>query len=218
MGPEDLGGYFKQQFRWALGTVGLFRKLVIYFLKNPRNLTSSRWWEYFLSSTYYFIGLVFFILVICPITYLFFSVPSYFARPEIYILLFIPYITITMILFWGSLKELGYRFKDIIIGQLLGSVTFPVYIKASFMALAGVKGSFGITPKGGSTALPLRALWAQLALAALAFSAIVWGANRLIYERAPITAIVVNMFWCLYQFFILVSIFYFNKPEGGAKR
>ena len=28
MGPEDLGAYFKQQFRWALGTLSLFRKVV----------------------------------------------------------------------------------------------------------------------------------------------------------------------------------------------
>ncbi len=216
MGPEDLGGYFKQQFRWALGTVGLFRTLVGYFLKNPRLLTTARWWEYLLSSTYYFVGLAFFILVICPITYLFFSVPSYFARPEIYILLFIPYITITLFLFWGSLRELGYRFRDIVIGQLLGAVTFPVYLKASLLALIGVKGSFGVTPKAGTAALPLRRIWAQVGLAALTFSAIVWGANRLLYERQPAAAIAVNMFWCLYHLCILSTIFYFNRPEKAG--
>lgn len=55
MGPEDLGGYFKQQFRWARGTVGLLRQIIPVFLRNPRKLVAVKWWEYFLSGTHYFI-------------------------------------------------------------------------------------------------------------------------------------------------------------------
>ncbi len=71
MGPEDLGGFFKQQFRWALGTVGLFRTVLGFFLRHPKQLVFVKWWEYFLSSTHYFIGLVFLILVLCPLLYMF---------------------------------------------------------------------------------------------------------------------------------------------------
>jgi len=214
MGPEDLGGYFKQQFRWALGTVGLLRQVLAYFIRNPRKLPLIKWWEYFLSSTHYFIGLVFLILVLCPILFLFFRVPSYFARPEIYVLFFLPYLVITIYTFFQTLRQRQYRARDIIKGQLLMAITFPVYIKASFSALFGYKGRFVVTPKGSSAALPLKDLWAQLALAVLSFSAIVWGINRLIYEREPIAALMVNMVWCLYHFMILSSVFYFNDPEG----
>lgn len=92
-------------------------------------------------------------------------------------------------------------------------ITFPVYIKASVLGLMGVKGTFGITPKGGAKQLPLKALWPQLSLAVLNFSAIIWGVNRLIYEREPMVALVVNMCWCLYHFLILSSVLYFNNPE-----
>ncbi|MDP3284264.1 MAG: glycosyltransferase family 2 protein [Desulfobacterales bacterium] len=214
MGPEDLGGYFKQQFRWALGTVGLLRQILAHFIRNPRKLPFIKWWEYFLSSTHYFIGLVFLILVICPILYLFFGVPTYFARPEIYVIFFLPYIGITIYTFFQTLRERQYRPWDIVKGQLLMAITFPVYIKASLCALFGYKGRFVVTPKGSSAALPLRDLWAQLILAALSFSAVVWGINRLIYEREPIAALIVNMVWCLYHFMILSSVFYFNNPEG----
>ena len=212
MGPEDLGGFFKQQFRWALGTVGLLRQVVKRFFMEPRKLALVKWWEYFLSSTHYFIGLVFFILAICPILYLFASVPTYFARPEIYLVFFVPYIIITVFTFFWTLRQRQYRARDLVMGQLLMAVTFPVYIKASIQGLLGVRGKFVVTPKGSSQALPLTDIWPQLALIVLSFAAIVWGVNRLIYEREPVMAIIVNMIWCLYHFIILSSVFYFNEP------
>ena len=216
MGPEDLGGYFKQQFRWALGTVGLFRSVLGFFLRHPKQLVLVKWWEYFLSSTHYFIGLVFLILVLCPLLYLFLSVPSYFAKPEIYAIFFIPYFVLTMTIFFWTLRQRKYVFKDLLLGQLLMAITFPVYIKASILGLMGVRGTFGITPKGGAMKLPLKALWVQLLLAGLNFSAIIWGINRLIYEREPMVALIVNMCWCLYHFLLLSSVFYFNNPEQGG--
>jgi cellulose synthase (UDP-forming) len=213
MGPEDLGGYFKQQFRWALGTVGLFREVIGFFLHNPRQLAFVKWWEYFLSSTHYFIGMVFLILVLCPLLYLFLDIPSYFARPEIYAIFFIPYFVLTITIFFWTLRKRKYVFKDVVQGQLLMAITFPVYIKASILGLLGVKGTFGITPKGGALQLPLKALWVQLSMGVLTFSAVIWGINRLIYEREPIAALIVNMCWCLYHFLILSSVLYFNNPE-----
>ena len=215
MGPEDLGGYFKQQFRWALGTVGLFRKIVGLFFQNPSALPFAKWWEYFLSGTHYFVGWVFFIMAYCPILYLFFKVPTFFAYPEIYLLFFTPYIVLSLSLFISTFQQRGYRFKELLQGILLNAISFPVYMKASALAVLGVKGSFGITPKGQSNALPIIGLWPQLATAILSFAAFIWGLNRLYYEREPVLAILMNCFWCLYHFVILTSILYFNHPEEG---
>jgi cellulose synthase (UDP-forming) len=121
---------------------------------------------------------------------------------------------LTFSTFYWTLHQRRYRPGDLIMGQLLMAVTFPVYIKAALSALVGVRGKFVVTPKVGSTALPLRDIWAQLALAVLSFAAIVWGVNRLIYEREPIAALAVNMFWCLYHFLILIMILYLNKPDN----
>ena len=218
MGPEDLGGYFKQQFRWALGTIGLLRQVIAYFIRHPAKLTAAKWWEYFLSSTHYFIGPVFLVLVLCPILYLFTNVPSYFSKPEVYILFFLPYIVITLSTFFWTLKERNYNIKDLFIGQLLMSITFPVYIKASILALLGIRGSFVITPKTGSAALPLKDLWAQLFLLTVSFAAIIWGLNRLYYEQNPIGALIVNILWCLYHLIILSSVLYFNIPDENGQK
>lgn len=216
IGPEDLGGYFKQQFRWSLGTIGLLRKLIAAFLRRPWSLTPLQWWEYFLSSTWYFIGFVFFIMMMCPPVYLFFNVPVYFAEPEFYFLVFVPYLIITLTTFYWTLKQRSYTVRDLVSGQLLTFITFPVFMKSSLLALAGFKGTFGITPKGTSRALPLTSLWPQLTVAVVCFCAAVWGVNRLIYERDPFMGILINIFWCAYHTVILSSIFYFNRPEEEA--
>ena len=213
MGPEDLGGYFRQQFRWALGTVGLFRTIAGVFIKNPFSLKPAKWWEYFLSGTHYFVGWVFLVMAYCPILYLFFKVPSYFSKPEIYIIFFLPYIILSLTMFFSTLHQRMYTFKDLVQGILLNAISFPVFMKASLLGILGVRGSFAITPKGQSRALPLSNIWPQLLTAVLSFAAVIVGINRLYYEREPAAAIIANSFWAFYHFIILTTVLYFNHPE-----
>jgi cellulose synthase (UDP-forming) len=213
MGPQDLGGYFKQQFRWALGTSGLSRPLLRSFIRNPRAMPLSRWIEYLLSSSYYFIGWAFFVLLACPVIYLLFDTPRFFAHPSIFLLFSVPYLFLTSLLFFNTLRSRSYRRGDIYTGLMLAYVSFPVYMKASLLGLAGVRGSFGITPKSGSTALPLRSLWPQILTMTVVLAAAVWGLNRVYYARYPVLALLVNAFWCLYNFGLLATVFYFNQAE-----
>ncbi len=213
LGPEDLGGYFKQQFRWALGTVGLFRSIIGEFFRNFRKLTLAKWWEYFLSGTWYFVGWVFCIMAVCPILYLYLKVPVYFASPEVYFLSFVPYFALSLAMFLATLHLRKYQVKDIVQGMLLNAISFPVFMRASTLGILGVRGTFAVTPKGESRALPLRSLWPQLATAILSFGAVFWGAMRLYYEREPFYAILVNMIWCSYHFLLFSSVLYFNHPE-----
>jgi cellulose synthase (UDP-forming) len=213
LGPEDLGGYFKQQFRWALGTVGLFRTIIIEFCKNPRALTPMKWWEYTLSGTHYYVGWTFFALAISPLLFLFFGIPRYFARPDLFVLVFAPYVFLSFTVFTYTLKRRSYAASEVMMALLLNAISFPVYMKASFLGSIGVRGSFGITPKGQSASMPLTNFWPQLTLATVSFIAFVWGALKLYYVREPASAIAVNMFWCVYHAAILSTVLYFNFPE-----
>ncbi|MBL7197777.1 MAG: glycosyltransferase [Candidatus Omnitrophica bacterium] len=209
MGPVNLNGYFKQQFRWAAGTISVFKRIIWQFFTKPLSLRPLQWWEYLLSSSYYLVGLAFFFLMICPVIYLLFNVPSFFAKPEIYFLAFIPYITLSMSIFYAVLGARNYKIQDLFLGQLLGALTFTVYIRAAVSALLGFKTTFGITEKAKGRALAYIRLWPQIIMICLNFIALVWGINRFIYERN--IAIAVNGFWALYHFLILSSIFCFNK-------
>ena len=116
MGPESLTGYFKQQFRWAVGTICVLKKIILQFIRRPALLKPVQWWEYFLSSSYYLIGIAFFIMMICPVIYLLFKVPSFFAKPEIYFLVFFPYILLSMSIFYSVLQGKSYKVKDLFLG------------------------------------------------------------------------------------------------------
>jgi len=124
-----------------------------------------------------------------------------------------PYLVLSLSTFFWTLKKRRYRVRDLVLGQFLMAVTFPVYAKASLSAILGIKSAFVTTPKGKSLALPWRDLWPQLGLLILSFTAMVWGMNRLVYEREPLGGLSVNMVWCLYHFLILSSVIYFNMPE-----
>lgn len=214
MGPEELGGYFKQQFRWALGTVGLFRTILFEFLRNPFGMSLYKWWEYSLSGTHYFIGWSLFVMFSCPILYLLLNIPSYFAWPGFYVLFFTPYIVLSMVAFFWTLTARNYRLKDAVSGQLLLAISFPVYMKASLQGILGIRGTFQVTPKAGSAALPLRDIWPQLLMASLSFVALVWGGHRLYFEREIIGGILANSFWCGYHSIVLFSVLYFNDPAN----
>jgi cellulose synthase (UDP-forming) len=213
MGPQDLSGYFKQQFRWALGTASLLRPVLKSFIRNPGAMSLSKWLEYLLSSSYYFVGWAFLVLLICPVLYLFFDIPSYLAHPGIFFLFFLPYMILTMLVFFNTLHDRSYRRRDIYNGLLLTNVTFPIYMKASLLGLLGVRGDFGVTPKSGSGTLPLRSLWAQVLTMTVTLAAAIWGLNRLYYVREPAMSLIVNSFWCLYNCWLISKVFYFNKPK-----
>jgi len=216
MGPQDLGGYFKQQFRWALGTVGLFREILGVFVRQASSLSPTKWGEYFLSGTHYFTGWVFLLLWLGPILFIFFGIPREFAHPEIFFAFFLPYLVLTLFTFIITLRQRRYGGVEIFTGILLTTISFPIFIKASVLAMAGFRGSFGITPKEGSTALPLRAIWPQVTALTLSLAAAVWGVNAIYYSGESVLAYTVNSFWCFYNFLILSSTFYFNRPEPDS--
>ncbi len=218
MGPEDLGGYFKQQFRWALGTIGMLPLVLKNLIKQPLALPLIKWWEYFLSSSYYLVGFVFFVMMICPMGYLFFDIPSYFAWPGMYILFFLPYIAATLWVFFWTLRQRNYQMRSLLLGQALIVNTFAVYMKASVLALLNRKGSFVVTPKGDGKALPLRQLWPNVTFLTLCVAAVFWGVNRLIYENGPAFAVAANIFWCFYHAVLLAFVLYINQAEEKRTR
>ncbi|MFA7255534.1 MAG: glycosyltransferase [Candidatus Omnitrophota bacterium] len=213
MGPENLIAYFTQQFRWAAGTIHVFKMLVARFFTKPFSLKPGQWFQYFLSSTYYWVGLAYLILILGPLFYIFFKVPSFFIRPEVYFLSFLPYMILSLSIFYFSLRKRNYKPQDIITGQLLGSMAFYTHIKAALAALLGLKITFGITSKAKGGAVPYWVLWPQLTVLVATFAGAVWAVNRFVYEHEP--ALIMNSFWSFWNFMVFTSIFYFNAGTGS---
>ncbi len=208
MAPETLPGYFKQQARWAAGTTGVLRKVLTSFVQGPGRMSAGQWMEYFLSGSYYFVGWSFLLLMLCPIVFLIFSVPSYFMSPYVYIPAFLPYFAMTLTVLYGTIKKRHYSLRDVYYGNILGSVTFPVLIAATIKGLLGQRLKFLVTPKGQSGQLKTIELWPWILMITLNFVGIIFGFLRI---QENILAFSINIFWCSYHIFILSQIFQLNQ-------
>lgn len=162
-GPEDMSNYFKQQSRWATGNVGLLRRILASFLKAPRRLSLSQWFDYFITGSYYLIGWAYFFLVFCPVVYIFFNIPSFFMNSTVYTLTFTPYFILCYVIFYTAMGKRHYSLLQVFRGQALLFLTQPVFMKSSLFGLAGIKRTFQVTYKGaGSKSIPYSKLWPQL--------------------------------------------------------
>jgi cellulose synthase (UDP-forming) len=214
MAPETLPAYLKQQFRWSAGSVGVLRRLFFDSLHGKLHLNIAQKWEYFLSATYYFVGWSFFILMLCPILYLLFDIPSYFESPYLYLGTFIPYYALMLITFYATMKKRNYKIKDVFNGIIMGSISYPVLIESTTAAIFGRKAHFIITDKTGTGRLNFWRLWPWTIMIALNFVAIV---NGLFHISNNYYAIGVNIFWCIYHSFLLSYIFKLNKSPKAEK-
>ncbi|MGM0442208.1 MAG: glycosyltransferase family 2 protein [Elusimicrobiota bacterium] len=210
MAPESLPAYFKQQTRWAAGTISVFRRLIGQFFTNITSLTSIQWWEYFLAATYYFIGWAFFLLMISPIAYLGFDVPSFFLHPAFYIGIFVPYYVLSMLIFYSSMLRRNYNFSMVYKGTILGMLSFPILMKAAVYGLFNKKMTFNVTAKGKIEKMSFLSLWPYHIMILLNILAVSSGFFR-IYNGEDIYALGVNIFWAVYHIFILSHIYYFNR-------
>jgi cellulose synthase (UDP-forming) len=209
MAPENLVAYFKQQFRWATGTIGIFKKLLKILFKGTKKLTFIQMWEYFLSSTYYFIGWALFILMLSPIINLIFNISAFSGNSIIYFGIFFPYFFISLFLFFLTMKARNYTFSQIYKGIILTYISFPVFMISAVYGLFTKRMKFTITSKGKHADLPFAMLLPYLIMIALSLVAITKGIINLFLLHNYGT--IINMLWVVYHLFILLNIFYFNK-------
>jgi cellulose synthase (UDP-forming) len=210
MAPEDLGSYFKQQHRWALGTSQLFRKLVVLFFTNIKALKPIQWLEYIISTTYYFIGWSYLILMAGPVLYIFFNINSYNINPLAYTLTFVPFFILSNVIFYSCMVKKKYTRRNMLYVQMLTALSMPVYISATIIGLFNLdKKGFQVTPKGGATNVPLKVIWPQLLLFSAVFLTLLCGLFRLLHGWDYV--LIINVFWTAFQCVMLSGIFYFNK-------
>ncbi|MBN2352958.1 MAG: glycosyltransferase [Spirochaetales bacterium] len=209
MGPETLPVYFKQQMRWAAGTTNVFKKIPGYFVRGPKKLSFTQWREYFLSSSYYFIGLALFILMLSPIVNLLFDVTPFVGNVSLYLLTFLPYFFITQFLFILTMMDRKYSFSQIYHGVILTFLSVPIQMAAAVRGLFSKKKIFAITTKGKNVTLPFPMLIPYIAFMALSVVALAKGI--VMYFVLHDHALVMNDVWVVHNLFICLNIFYFNK-------
>jgi cellulose synthase (UDP-forming) len=212
LAPETLSAYFTQQSRWALGSVGMLRHVLAALFRGAGRMRFGQWWEYFLSSTYYMVGWVNFFFMCLPLLYIFFGIKPLRQDVFTYLAIFIPYMIFTMNMFYMGMEARGYRIGDMIMGQQIGFLCFPIHMVSSLSGLLGLKRPFATTPKGHGGKISLLALWPQLLMLLLSAVAFLWGVYRYTsgLQRND-SAILINALWALYHVFLLSGLFVLNR-------
>ena len=211
MGPETLPAYFTQQMRWAIGSLGIGRQLLRQFFSTPRMLTPAQWWEYLLSGSYYLIGFSTLVFMLAPVLFVGFDVRPLRSAEEVYLISFFTYLLFTMNAFFFGMALRRYPVGGLWLGTVLGFVTFRTYVAAALIAMAGLKRSFGVTPKGVGGAIPVRLLWPELLLLSLNLWTVGFGLYWMSRYGLEL-AYGINTVWAAYQALMLLTLFlHFNR-------
>ena len=193
LGPLDLASFFKQQDRWARGTLNImwdhWRDLLLPAPKGKKGLNAQQRAHYLLATTHYWCGVRDLIFCIAPTLFILTGISGVRgATATDFLLYFVPYFALSIAGFWHAAWDLT-SWRCIIINY--GS--FPVLLQAAFRVVIGRKGDFTLTPKRRSTLSPWRTAQLHLIVVATCLLALV----KLILRPGG-TAYWLAGFWLLY--------------------
>jgi len=185
LAPEDFLSYYKQQFRWARGS------LEILFSYNPlfrRGLTFAQKIQYLSSSSYYVSGIIVLINALLPLSYFFFELKPLTINTMTLALIFLPYIFV--ILYTLQLtSNFTYTFRALSFS--LGSAT--IYMKALWATIMRRQNAFAVTSKtrvGGNHG---KLVAPHLIYIGLVVAGVAWGVMREGWSASMLS----NIAWAL---------------------
>lgn len=145
LGPAGLESYFRQQFRWARGSVGALVRGEPF----RGGLSLAQRLQYLLATTFYLTGLFTSVYIALPILYLIGGWSAFSPASGDFVFFYVPYLIlglVTIRLGLGGqlrLEHLRYTFG-----------AFPVYAAASVSALLRLPVSFRVTGAGSDERFP----------------------------------------------------------------
>ncbi|HEX7368085.1 MAG TPA: glycosyltransferase [Candidatus Saccharimonadales bacterium] len=195
MAPEDLGEYWKQQFRWARGSLEVLWKF------NPlrmRGLSHSQRVQYLASVTFYLTGIVVLIDAALPLFYFYGNMIPISAATMSIALIFVPYIFLTLYSL-QLLSNFSFSFRAI----SFSIASWPIYTSA-FLATLFRRGKvFQVTSKERSDASYLKLVTLHILYIVAVVVGIAWSA----YQHGLSSSLITNASWgLLYVFMFLPFI------------
>lgn len=139
LAPEDFLSYYKQQYRWARGS------LEVIFKHNPlfmKGLSSAQRIHYLTSASYYLAGIIVLINLLIPLTFLFTGAIAITTSTMALAVAFLPYILLNL---YVLQKSSNYSYTFAAISFSLSS--FFLQIRAVIGVLLQQKTAFAVTPK-----------------------------------------------------------------------
>ncbi len=201
LAPEDLMSYYKQQLRWARGS------LEVMFKHNPffkRGLTFAQRIEYMSSALYYFGGLIVVIDAVMPLLFLSFGLQPVQAGTTVFALYFLPFIFFVLFVMYQAssgrftLSALSFSFSS-----------WEIQLRALFSVILGQKMGFSVTPKKGQSGRFVNLLYPHFAYITL----FVLSAAIGIMREGVSAAVTTNLAWGLFNIILFLPFI-----AAGLKR
>ena len=207
LGPLDIPSYLKQQGRWALGTLGVFRthwREIL--LPQKHGLRIGQRVQYFLACTHYLCGLRDLIYLISPILFIFTGIPAVRSTYlSVYLWHFIPYCLLSAAALWYSARNItGLR------GIIIGFGSFPVLIASLLSVVLRRKVGFAVTSKHRGGKRSLSYLWAYFFFLLLCVAGLFWTTQVKGQEQ---TSLFISVLWVVYSMLILGSFLWLNFKD-----
>jgi hypothetical protein len=204
LGPLDVPSYLKQQSRWALGTLGVFRThWRDIFLPKKHGLRIGQRVQYFLACTHYLCGLRDLIYLLSPMLFILTGIPAVGGTTlSEYLWHFIPYALLSGLAMWYSSRGItGLR------GIIIGFGSFPMLIGSLLSVILQRKVGFSVTSKQRGGKRSLGYLWVYLFFFLLCIACLFWATQAKGQQQ---TSLFISVLWIVYSILMLGNFLWLN--------
>ena len=153
LAPDDIGAFFKQQFRWASGGFEVLLRGPV-FRRGRGGLTLDQRLQYLFVGTHYLTSLAMLVFMLLPATYLMFGRMPLQVDGLTWAAHYVPFFASTMLVTW--LQSGGFRPAAIVTS--IGAA--PVHLKAFLAVLFRRRATWSVT---NATAHGAAGLWPVMA-------------------------------------------------------
>jgi len=192
LAPEDLLSYYKQQLRWARGSVEiLFRHNPIFI----KGLTWAQRIEYLSSALYYCNGLIVVINGVIPLVFLLTGISPINTTTTLFAIYFLPFI-MSIIVSLHRISGKSLTFRAISFTQS----SWYLQVVAIFSSLTGKKSTFAVTPKTAQSGNFLFLAYPHLIYISVAIISFIVAVNR----EGLSPSVITNVSWVLFNSLLFI--------------
>lgn len=205
LAPEDLLSYYKQQFRWARGS------LEVLFRYNPLFMKGLSWSirvQYLAAAGFFLSGAVVLINALLPVLFLYTGASPLVVPTMLLATVFIPYI-VTTVYVLSATSNGSFTFRAVAFSMS----SFPIHLNALGATLLRLKNGFSVTSK-----TKLSGNFWNLAIPHIGYILLALGGVFVALERTPLNASVSsNLGWIIFTIAVLLPYIYVALRPGSAE-
>jgi cellulose synthase (UDP-forming) len=205
LAPEDFLSYYKQQYRWARGS------LEVIFKYNPllrSGLTWAQKVQYLASASFYLSGLFVLINAAIPLIFFFTGAVPFTISTMTLALLFLPYIFIT-IYNLQLVSNFSYTYRALAFSM----ASFPIHLQAIWATLSGKAANFSVTSKKKLEGQFLRLATPHLIYIGL----VIVGAGVALAREGLTASLLTNLAWAIFYIAIFLPFIKASLPEASVE-